>query len=233
MSGLRFATAAALALLAASATHALAAPVVVAFRGFASGTIYTNDVRTVTYTNALMGGYLVYDPATGNDASGVGFSKTYGGVVLGPGLTNDPVSEAFFVVKGVQSSLFYTFIDGDGFFGSAENDYAIGQAVYQADTDSSLDSYIHFSLSSPEITSDLEAPFHATAGTGEFNNEYLFQDGPFLLSSGTFVITEAYVGRDVPREFGAVPEPASWALMILGFGTVGATLRRRRLATAA
>lgn len=28
---------------------------------------------------------------------------------------------------------------------------------------------------------------------------------------------------------GAVPEPASWALMILGFGAVGATLRGRRL----
>jgi hypothetical protein len=32
---------------------------------------------------------------------------------------------------------------------------------------------------------------------------------------------------------GAVPEPASWALMILGFGLAGATLRRRRAALAA
>jgi hypothetical protein len=31
---------------------------------------------------------------------------------------------------------------------------------------------------------------------------------------------------------GAVPEPTSWALMILGFGGVGAALRRRRPATA-
>jgi hypothetical protein len=29
---------------------------------------------------------------------------------------------------------------------------------------------------------------------------------------------------------GGVPEPASWALMIMGFGAVGATLRRRRTA---
>ena len=28
--------------------------------------------------------------------------------------------------------------------------------------------------------------------------------------------------------FGAVPEPASWAMMITGFGLVGATMRRRR-----
>ena len=32
----------------------------------------------------------------------------------------------------------------------------------------------------------------------------------------------------VARGVGAVPEPASWALMILGFGTMGVALRRRR-----
>ena len=31
---------------------------------------------------------------------------------------------------------------------------------------------------------------------------------------------------------GAVPEPASWAMMIVGFGLVGATLRRRRMVAA-
>ena len=32
---------------------------------------------------------------------------------------------------------------------------------------------------------------------------------------------------------GAVPEPASWALMILGFGLTGAALRRRRIVAVA
>nr|WP_313668865.1 PEPxxWA-CTERM sorting domain-containing protein [Sandarakinorhabdus sp.] len=32
---------------------------------------------------------------------------------------------------------------------------------------------------------------------------------------------------------GAVPEPASWAMLIAGFGLVGAVARRRRVATAA
>ena len=31
-----------------------------------------------------------------------------------------------------------------------------------------------------------------------------------------------------PNPVGAVPEPASWALMILGFGVVGASMRRKR-----
>ena len=34
------------------------------------------------------------------------------------------------------------------------------------------------------------------------------------------------------RAVGVVPEPASWALMIMGFGGIGAVLRRRRLMAA-
>lgn len=35
---------------------------------------------------------------------------------------------------------------------------------------------------------------------------------------------------DIPYKGGAVPEPESWALMLLGFAAVGATIRRRRQA---
>lgn len=38
--------------------------------------------------------------------------------------------------------------------------------------------------------------------------------------------------NDVTLGTGAIPEPASWALLIAGFGLVGASLRRRRLAMA-
>jgi hypothetical protein len=33
--------------------------------------------------------------------------------------------------------------------------------------------------------------------------------------------------------FTAVPEPASWAMLIAGFGLTGAVMRRRRMALAA
>ena len=44
-----------------------------------------------------------------------------------------------------------------------------------------------------------------------------------------FLITSisATLGTD-PLAGGGVPEPASWALMLLGFGGIGATIRRRR-----
>lgn len=61
-------------------------------------------------------------------------------------------------------------------------------------------------------------------------------DGPLgspTLRSGVFSTKEWYGPPDVLKEFtmtvsavGSVPEPATWAMMILGFGTIGTSLRR-------
>ncbi|MEY2883316.1 MAG: hypothetical protein RL490_1040 [Pseudomonadota bacterium] len=51
--------------------------------------------------------------------------------------------------------------------------------------------------------------------------------------TGTFTLTQQYFGYQqvltiTDAAAGAVPEPASWAMLIAGFGLTGAAMRRRR-----
>ena len=56
-----------------------------------------------------------------------------------------------------------------------------------------------------------------TFNTGTFN-----LSGGFLAGPATLTITQAAVG--------GVPEPGTWAMMLLGFGGMGVAMRRRRRA---
>jgi hypothetical protein len=61
------------------------------------------------------------------------------------------------------------------------------------------------------------------------------EDDPNYGSPGTEALTRNlihYLGDEPPpppSTHGGVPEPAAWALMLFGFGAVGASLRRRRV----
>lgn len=50
-------------------------------------------------------------------------------------------------------------------------------------------------------------------------------------NAALYAVTEVLDGGGDPN--GTVPEPAAWALMIAGFGTVGLTMRRKSLVVAA
>ena len=63
---------------------------------------------------------------------------------------------------------------------------------------------------------------------GETDSLYTGTDSRFELTSNSALPAFTF---DVSK-VNAVPEPASWALMIAGFGAVGATMRRRRYSAA-
>jgi len=54
----------------------------------------------------------------------------------------------------------------------------------------------------------------------------------FNAGGGTTSVQVAQTPLTFDTDGGAVPEPASWVMMILGFGGIGALMRRRRLAAA-
>jgi hypothetical protein len=80
-------------------------------------------------------------------------------------------------------------------------------------------------LSGFESNSPLNLSFTAEAGTGSFsgnaNGNVLF--GGSAVTGGTFEVIYDYAAS-------AVPEPATWAFMMLGVGAIGAAMRGRRKA---
>jgi hypothetical protein len=62
-------------------------------------------------------------------------------------------------------------------------------------------------------------------------NELAFVTGLTFVGSGAVNLTQSPVTEFV-EGVGGVPEPSSWAMLIAGFGLVGATMRRRRTVVA-
>ena len=72
--------------------------------------------------------------------------------------------------------------------------------------------------------------------SGFANFQRLSTNGDVTDDNGDGVNLVVYAGQTAPvlsGNSGGVPEPASWALMISGFGLAGTALRRRRVAVAA
>lgn len=69
----------------------------------------------------------------------------------------------------------------------------------------------------------------------DFWNVSIFGAGDSLLFSGQLDARQAegsVASVDFDAPVGGIPEPATWAMMILGFGAAGVAIRRRQLALA-
>jgi hypothetical protein len=125
-------------------------------------------------------------------------------------------------------SAIYTFADGYDF-------NALEQRISLASggVEDALAVYLDLRLESLLLPASLDTPFDLTAGqaAGRFDGYFTVgrYDGLYGADVGAgaiFAITRAYATVEQPQA--GVPEPAAWALMILGFGAAGAALRRRR-----
>ena len=83
------------------------------------------------------------------------------------------------------------------------------------------------------VTLDVTAAFNAM-NDGSFYLDFGRHIPQYFTGAGYFVMDNASlsVGDAVAPPPPGVPEPSAWALMILGFGSAGAMLRRRRAAAA-
>jgi len=102
---------------------------------------------------------------------------------------------------------------------------------------------IHVALNSPvNLVVRLQAGAGASGpgsiALSDFSGSFKFPtNGVFNLpdgvtaNAGDYLVNNRFIDPLAPA--GGVPEPASWALMIAGFGLAGAALRKRRKLAAA
>lgn len=139
-------------------------------------------------------------------------------------------------------TLTYTFNLGSTYDFGGGNIYS---AVGSFDYDVATMAISNVSYSAVQIGTGPSGPFDFTAGTAVSStqvsffgdccgdeNTYFFASS--LASGGTIsLVGGSYFGTPVTASGsvtadGAVPEPASWALMLGGFGLVGGAMRSRR-----
>jgi hypothetical protein len=148
---------------------------------------------------------FVFDTSLGVRGTVPGTTDSVIGGTQVPGSPATPLISATLILNGISVSI------GGELLGSAITDAGMFNASEAVEDD--LD-FVSAFVDTPDAPASLDTPFtpHGVGG-GSFNLERLDPlTGQMQMASGDF----------------SIPEPASWALMLTGFGGVGATLRRRR-----
>jgi len=182
----------------------------------AIGSTAANAVVVVTapspavYTPPSTGGFIgIVNPDAGATlpTSTTAINDTFTFSILGsPGLTNAQVSSI--LLQGVQNITFSSVsLDGNAF--TLTSPVGAAQQWSCCGVDGLSPVLLDVGSHSINLMGTL---------TGQFAGSY----------AGTINIQAI-----VPDQHGAVPEPTTWAMMLLGFGGVGLAMRRRRRIAAA
>lgn len=231
----RFAFAAAAAILATS--PALAATNLVTNGSFESGlsgwTIGGTDTQgfppvaifygaAQPYPNGAFGEAVPADNAAGSlspDAAG-----GRGLYFVSDFTVNQSVSQTVFLTPGNYQIGFSVYAPSNG-FGNA------GEAFFSGSIAGVT--LANYAVSSGPSTTWQHFGGNATIlSSGNYAVSFVFNTN--LFPSKDVVVDRVYIlrGGDGGPEIPAIPEPATWAMLIAGFGLVGAAMRRRTVAAA-
>lgn len=183
-----------------------------------SGWVITNQSNPVGETNWFQGNNGVFDSQSGAATSYI--AANYNNTAPGGQIADWLISPLFSTATGGTVSFWLRGASDANFFDTIRTGFSTGSSATSAFTLSALQTAPQSGWTQFNVS-------FAAAGagaTGRFAIEYA---GPEPTSN--------FIGVDtfsVTANAAAVPEPASWALMISGFGLVGGALRTSRRAVA-
>jgi hypothetical protein len=156
------------------------------------------------------GGYQVYEDNVGGSGDGISaFDGTHWVSFGHNGTTGGTLSQVFDTVLGATYTLNYYLAEQQGYDSdSSFNVYVNGTLLGNSGTPGSADSWVL-------------APTLSFLGTGS-PMTLTFEDATASGYSSNLALDAVSL-----RGGGAVPEPATWAMMILGMGLAGVAMRHR------
>lgn len=208
--------------------------------------VLTGTVATSEDSTGVFGG-------TGSSLDGADFRLVFNITLPAPGASGSEDATSAFLLGGAANggpafSRAILSINGfdQRFFGADQsaiqrrnNDFGMQDMIffesndYQDDARRNLNKSVQAGILS-EIndfitTTDLTAPLRYTLQPGDTSvgNFYVYQANPRDLAVSAFANGQLNF-TSISYAPAAVPEPAAWALLVLGFGLVGASKRRSR-----
>jgi hypothetical protein len=190
---------------------------------------FTGTVGPMTQAGAGLfappGESLTGDPFTAvyifnSDASGVATTPTSldvkGGICC---LNPAPIESAMLTINGVTQQLGHQ-PSSQAFDSEIRYDAAAGTVFFQAGRNDAFDTNLIFNMTGVGIPLSLSSPFTLTQDAG--NSFFRWSEISGATDRAQLIPTSLTVVR-------TIPEPATWAMMLVGFFALGAALRRRRL----